>query len=381
MRACPARHCLTAVSPLDTRAAAALASRPMGRIDTLLQTLVELGGSDLHLSAEAPPVFRVSGALQRARHADIPAEDVQDLLYEILSDEEIDQLEEHKDLDFGYGVEGLGRFRGNAYAHRKGLAVSFRWIPGAIPTLEQLGLPTVVETLALVQRGLVVVTGPTGSGKSTTLAAMIHRRNQARTDHIITLEDPLEFLHDDIKCLIHQREMGRHAKSFAAALRAALREDPNVLLVGEMRDLETISLAMTAAEMGLTVLGTLHTQSAAKTVDRMIDAFPAEQHAQARAMLAESLRGVVAQQLLRRSDGKGRVAALEILVNTPAVGHLIREAKTFQIPSVIQTGRKEGMQLLDQHLLELVTTQVVAPAEAIRYAHNKGLFERLCKDG
>ena len=353
----------------------------MGRIDTLLQTLVELGGSDLHLSAEAPPVFRVGGVLQRARHQNISAEDVQDLLYEILSDDEIDGLETHKDLDFGYGVEGLGRFRGNVYTHRKGIAASFRWIPAAPPTLEQLGMPPVVESLALAQRGLVVVTGPTGSGKSTTLAAMIHRRNQERTDHIITLEDPLEFLHDDIKCLIHQREMGRHAKSFSSALRAALREDPNVLLVGEMRDFETISLAMTAAEMGLTVLGTLHTQSAAKTVDRIIDAFPSEQHAQARAMLAESLRGVVAQQLLRRSDGKGRVAALELLVNTPAVGHLIREAKTFQIPSVIQTGRKEGMQLLDQHLMELVTTQVVTATEAMRYAYNKGLFERLCKDG
>lgn len=353
----------------------------MGRIDTLLQTLVELGGSDLHLSAEAPPVFRVSGVLQRARHQDIAPEDVQDLLYEILSDDEIDLLEKNRDLDFGYGAEGLGRFRGNAYWHRKGLAATFRWIPATPPTLEQLGLPAVVETLALAQRGLVVVTGPTGSGKSTTLAAMIHRRNQERTDHIITLEDPLEFLHEDIKCLIHQREMGRHAKSFARGLRAALREDPDVLLVGEMRDLETISLALTAAEMGLTVLGTLHTQSAAKTVDRMIDAFPAGQHAQVRAMLAESLRGVVAQQLLRRSDGKGRVAALELLVNTQAIGHLIREAKTFQIPSVIQTGRKEGMQLLDQHLTELVNTQTIAPAEALRYAHNKGLFERLCKDG
>ncbi|NOY45031.1 MAG: type IV pilus twitching motility protein PilT [Deltaproteobacteria bacterium] len=349
----------------------------MPRIDALLRHLVDLGGSDLHLSAGAPPVFRVNGRLQRARHPPLDPTEVEDLLYEILSDPEIARLEADGDLDFAYGAEGIGRFRGNAFAHRKGYGAAFRWIPASPPDLEQLGHPPVVAELALAQRGLVVVTGPTGSGKSTTLAAMIHRRNQERADHIITLEDPLEFLHEDGRCLIHQREVGRHASSFAAGLRAALREDPDVLLVGEMRDTETIAMALTAAETGMLVLGTLHTQSAAKTVDRIIDAFPAGQQDQVRAMLAESLRGVVAQVLLRRADGRGRVAGLEILVNVPAVGHLIREGKTFQIPSVIQTGRKQGMQLLDQHLLELVNTKTITPEEALRHAQNRALFERM----
>ncbi|GAB6063782.1 type IV pilus twitching motility protein PilT [Deferrisoma palaeochoriense] len=349
----------------------------MPRIDALLRHLVDLGGSDLHLSAGAPPVFRVNGRLQKTRHPPLDPGEVEDLLAEILSDEEIARLEDEGDLDFSYGAEGLGRFRGNAYTHRKGWAAAFRWIPGAPPTLEQLGHPHVVAELALAQRGLVVVTGPTGSGKSTTLAAMIQHRNRERADHVITLEDPLEFLHEDDRCLIHQREVRRHARSFAAGLRAALREDPDVLLVGEMRDTETIAMALTAAETGMLVLGTLHTQSAAKTVDRIIDAFPAGQQDQVRAMLAESLRGVVAQVLLRRSDGRGRVAGLEILVNVPAVAHLIREGKTFQIPSVIQTGRKQGMQLLDQHLLELVNTKTITPEEALRHAQNRALFERM----
>ena len=353
----------------------------MPRIDPLLKHLVELGGSDLHLSAGSPPVFRVNGRLQRTRHPPLDPDDARDLVHEILSDEEIERLESDGDLDFGYGLEGIGRFRGNAFVHRRGLGASFRWIPSSPPTIEKLGLPPVVRDLALAQRGLVVVTGPTGSGKSTTLAAMIHLRNQERSDHIITLEDPLEFLHDNARCLIHQREVGRHARSFARGLRAALREDPDVLLVGEMRDPETIGMALTAAETGMLVLGTLHTQSAAKTVDRIIDAFPAGQQNQVRAMLAESLKGVIAQVLLRRADGRGRVAGLEILVNAPAVSHLVREGKTFQIPSVIQTGRKQGMQLLDQHLMELVTTQQITPEEALRHAHNRSLFERLCKGG
>ncbi|MBI5014917.1 MAG: type IV pilus twitching motility protein PilT [Deltaproteobacteria bacterium] len=349
----------------------------MARLDSLLQTLVELGGSDLHVSAGVPPVFRVNGVLQRARSTPLDPGDAQDLIYEVLSEEQIEALEQTRDIDFGYGIEGLARFRGNAYFHRKGLGASFRWIPATPPTLDSLGMPPVVRELASLRRGLVVVTGPTGSGKSTTLASMIHHRNVERADHIITLEDPLEFLHDDAQCLIHQREVGSDARSFAAGLRAALREDPNVLLVGEMRDTDTVALALTGAETGLLVLGTLHTQSAAKTVDRIIDAFPADQQSQVRSMLAESLRGVIAQVLLRRADGRGRIAALEVLVNTPAVGHLIREAKTFQIPSLIQTGRKDGMQLLDQHLLELVNAKAVTPEEAARYAQNKAVFERL----
>lgn len=349
----------------------------MARIDSLLRTLVELGGSDLHVSAGAPPVFRVNGQLQRAANPALHSDDVQDVLYEILSEEQIEELESKRDLDFGYGVDGLARFRGNAYWHRKGVGISFRWIPASPPSLDSLGMPPVVAELASLRKGLVVVTGPTGSGKSTTLAAMIHHRNNKSSDHIITLEDPLEFLHEDAECLIHQREIGSDARSFAGGLRAALREDPNVLLVGEMRDTETIALAMTGAETGLLVLGTLHTQSAAKTVDRIIDAFPVDQQSQVRSMMAESLRGVIAQVLLRRSDGRGRVAALEILVNTPALSHLIREGKTFQIPSLMQTGRKEGMQLLDQHLLELTSSRIVTPDEALRYAQNKALFERM----
>lgn len=346
----------------------------MPRIDALLKSLVDLGGSDLHLSAGSPPVFRVNGGLQKTRHPPLDSDDLQDILYEVLTEEEIETLEEKKDLDFGYGVEGLARFRGNAYWHRKGIGAAFRWIPASPPTLEGLGMPPVCRELAMRQKGLVVVTGPTGSGKSTTLAAMINQRNSERTDHIITLEDPLEFLHEDVKGLVHQREVGPHTGSFASGLRAALREDPNVLLVGEMRDTETIGLALTAAETGLLVFGTLHTQSAAKTIDRIIDSFPSTQHSQIRTMLAESLRGVIAQVLLRRADGKGRVAALEILINTSAMGHLIREAKTYQLPSQIQTGKKLGMQTLDQHLMELVSTKVVTPQEALRYADNKELF-------
>jgi twitching motility protein PilT len=353
----------------------------MLRMDSLLQSLVSVGGSDLHLSAGAPPVFRINGLLQRPQQPALEAEEMQDLLYEILTEDQIQELEEKRDLDFGYGVDGVARFRGNAYWHRKGLGAAFRLIPAKPPTLESLGMPPVVAQLALLRKGLVIVTGPTGSGKSTTLAAMLHHRNTARTDHIITLEDPLEFLHEDLHCLIHQREVGGDARSFASGLRAALREDPNVLLVGEMRDTETIGLALTGAETGILVLATLHTQSAAKTVDRIIDSFAPEQQGQARAMLAESLRGVVAQVLLRRADGRGRVAALEILVNNSALSHLIREGKTYQIPSLIPTGRKEGMQLLDQHLMELVNSRTVQPEEALRYAQNTTLFERASGKG
>lgn len=337
---------------------------------------MEIGGSDLHLSAGATPVFRINGVLQKLRGKPIDADDAKDLLYDLLSEDEISKLEETKSIDFSYEANNLGRFRCNAYHHRKGLAAAFRCIPNSPPSHEALGLPPTVRTLASAQRGLVIVTGPTGSGKSTTLAAMIHGRNLERQDHIITLEDPVEFIHEDIMCLIHQREIGKHAPSFSEGLRAALREDPDVLLVGEMRDYETISLALTAAETGLLVLGTLHTLSASKAVDRIIDAYPASQHSQARAMLAESLKGVIAQVLVKKADGKGRVAGIEILVNTTSVSHLIREAKGFQIPSIIQTGRKDGMQLLDQHLVELVAAKTISPEQAMRYASNKSLFIR-----
>jgi twitching motility protein PilT len=290
------------------------------------------------------------------------------MLYEILSEAQIEHFEKYHDLDFGHSAPGIARFRVNYFRKHTGIAAAFRAIPFKVLTLDALGAPDVFKHLCGFRNGLVVVTGPTGSGKSTTLAALIHHVNATSNDHIITLEDPLEFLHEPLKCMISQREVGTHTGSFASGLRAALREDPDVVLVGEMRDLETIQLAITAAETGHLVFGTLHTNNAAKTVDRIIDVFPPDRQSQIRTMLSESLRGVIAQQLLRRADGKGRVAAYEVLVATPALRALIREQKTFQIPSIIATSRKEGMQTLDQALLELAQKHLINTEEAIAYA-------------
>jgi len=348
----------------------------MARIDALFKMMREQGASDLHLSTGSPPIFRLHGEMERLNFKPLSHDELTALLFEILSEQQQADFEKRKDLDFAYAVPGLARFRGNMLLTHRGIAAVFRIIPSKILTADELGLPEGVRKMTLLKKGLVLVTGPTGSGKSTTLAAMIDLINSTRREHILTLEDPLEFIHENKMALFNQRQVGEHTESFSSALRAALREDPDVILVGEMRDLETISLAMSAAETGHLVFGTLHTNSAAKTIDRIIDAFPRDAQEQIRTMLSESLKGVICQQLLRTADGKGRAAALEILVGTPAIGNLIREGKTFQIPSIIQTARKDGMQLMDQHILDLLKTKTIAPEEAYRCAADKKMFEQ-----
>ena len=348
----------------------------MARIDGLFKMMKEQGASDLHLSTGSPPIFRLHGEMERLNFKSLTHEELTAILYEILNEKQIQEFETRHDLDFAYSVPGLARFRGNILLQHRGIAAVFRIIPSRILSVEELGLPEGVRRFTQLKKGLVLVTGPTGSGKSTTLAALIDHINNTRKDHILTLEDPLEFIHENKQSLFNQRQIGDHSESFTSALRAALREDPDVILVGEMRDLETISLAMTAAETGHLVFGTLHTNSAAKTIDRIIDAFPRDSQEQIRTMLSESLKGVVCQQLLRTADGTGRVAALEIMVGTTAIANLIREGKTFQIPSIIQTARKDGMQLMDQHLLDLLKTRRVSPEEAYRCATDKKQFEQ-----
>ncbi|HEU0012210.1 MAG TPA: type IV pilus twitching motility protein PilT, partial [Longimicrobium sp.] len=335
------------MSQTDAPPAEQPAARKPRQIDQFLRVLVQQGGSDLHLSCGSPPVMRLHGHLQRIKFRDLTEQDMQALLFEMLRPEQKERYTATSDLDFAYEIPGLARFRGNLFRQHRGPGAVFRVIPSKVLSADELKLPEAIRGFARLNRGLVLVTGPTGSGKSTTLAALIDFINETRPDHILSIEDPIEFVHQNKKGLVNQREVGPHTASFASALRAALREDPDVILVGELRDPETISLALTAAETGHLVFGTLHTNSAAKTVDRIIDSFPGELQAQVRAMLSESLRGVVAQQLLRRKGGQGRVAAHEILVGTPAVANLIREGKTFQIPSIIQTGKKDGMVLMD----------------------------------
>ena len=346
----------------------------MARLDALLKTMLEKNASDLFISAGAPPTFKIHGEVQPTTAAPLTPDFCQQLLYEILDQEQQRKFEETKDLDFAYEIPGVARFRGNLFRQRKGISSVFRMIPMKILTVEELRMPEIIFKLARSNRGLILVTGTTGSGKSTTLAAMIDLRNREKAEHILTLEDPLEFVHENKKCLVHQRQIGEHSHSFATSLRAALREAPDVIMVGEMRDLETIGLAITAAETGHLVYGTLHTSSAAKTVDRIIDAFPEDQQNQVRTMLADSLRGVISQTLVRRADGKGRAAAFEIMVNNPAIANLIREGKTFQIISAIQTGKKEGMITLDQSLMNLMLNKTIFAEEAFRNAISKEMF-------
>ncbi len=348
----------------------------MARIDALFRMMKEQGASDLHLSTGNPPIFRLHGEMVRLNYKPLTHEELTGILFEITTEKQKAHFEEKKDLDFAYAIPDLARFRANYLMQHRGVAAVFRIIPSKILSADDLALPEGVRKMTQFKKGLVLVTGPTGSGKSTTLAAMIDLINATRKEHILTLEDPLEFIHENKESLINQRQIGEHTESFSSALRAALREDPDIILVGEMRDLETISLAMSAAETGHLVFGTLHTNTAAKTIDRIIDVFPTDQQEQVRAMLSESLKGVVCQQLLKTSDGKGRVAALEIMLGTPAVGNLIREAKTFQIPSIIQTAKKDGMQLMDQHLLDLLKTKRINPEEAYRCAIDKKQFEQ-----
>ena len=330
----------------------------------LLIRTKERGGSDLHLSAGSPPMVRLHGELTPIEGRLLSREEVHRMIYDVLHDEQRRVFEEHRDLDFAIELGEVARFRVNVFNQRNGEGAVFRVIPTKIRSFRELGLPDVVQTLALRENGLVLVTGPTGSGKSTTLAAMIDLINSTTKKHIITLEDPIEFVHKSKSSLVNQREIGPHSKSFASALRAALREDPNVILVGEMRDLETISLALTAAETGHLVFATLHTKSAPKTVDRVIDAFPPAQQQQIRVQLSESLQGVMSQVLLPTRDKKGRVAALEIMVATVAIRNLIREGKTHQMPSTIQTGTQLGMQSLEQALRNLVMQGRVERAHA-----------------
>lgn len=315
--------------------------------------------SDIHISSGEPPMIRIHGDIRKIDVPPLNKEAVHKILYDILNDQQRKTYEEHHEFDFAIALGDIGRFRVNAFLQSRGESVVFRTIPAAIPTLEQLDMPKIVGELTKKNKGLVLVTGPTGCGKSTTLAAMVDLINREEKCHILTIEDPIEFVHQSKNSLINQRELGPHTHSFANALRSALREDPDVILVGEMRDLETISLALTAAETGHLVFGTLHTSSAPKTVDRIIDVFLPEQQAQVRTMFSESIQAVLTQQLVKRKDGKGRVAALEIMIGTSAVRNLIRENKIAQIPSSLQTGRQYGMQTMDQALIELCQKDLV----------------------
>src|ERR671930_1537986 len=350
-------------------------------IDELLENMVEANASDLHVTTGTPPVIRVRGEIERLEGFDaLNAEETQQLLYRILSSEQQKLLELNRQLDFSYSMPGLARFRVNVYFQRESIGAAFRLIPTELKTLEELGIPSSLHQLAEKPRGVVLITGPTGSGKSTTLAALIDEINRNRSEHILTIEDPIEFLHRHKRCIVNQREIGPDAKSFADALRAALRQDPDVILVGEMRDLETISTALTAAETGHLVFGTLHTQSAPSTIDRIIDVFPAEQQEQVRIQIASSLQGVVTQALLPTADGHGRVPALEILLPDDAVRNLIRQGKVEQIYSVMQTNTSRGMQTMEQSLADLVQRSIVKLEDALtrssRPAQLIGLLER-----
>jgi len=336
----------------------------MAKIDAFFKLMNEQGASDLHLVSGSQPVLRIHGEMERVKYKVLENDELKAILYEIAPEDKIKVFEETGDIDFAYEVPGLARYRANYFQQKWGIGAVFREIPSTILTAEQLGLPPVITKLAMLHKGLVLVTGPTGSGKSTTLAAMMDYVNKNKKSHIITVEDPVEFVHKSQSCVVNHREVGVHTKSFKAALKGALREDPDIILVGEMRDLETIELALEAASTGHLVFGTLHTQSAAKTVDRVIDVFPANQQAQIRTTLSESLKGVVAQNLFKRIDKKGRLAVLEVLVVTPATSNLIREGKTFQIPSAIQTGKKYGMQSLDDAILEALQAKKISAEDA-----------------
>jgi twitching motility protein PilT len=346
----------------------------MAKIDAFFQLMHDQGASDLHLVTGQQPIIRIRGDIERVKYGILDNDELKGMIYEIAPEHKVKQFEETGDVDFAYEVPKMARYRANFFMQRNGVAAVFREIPTNIMTCEQLGLPPVVSKLATLPRGLVLVTGPTGSGKSTTLAAIIDEANRTRQDHIITIEDPIEFVHQSQKCVVNHREVGVHTKSFSSALRGALREDPDIILVGELRDLETITLAVEAASTGHLVFGTVHTPSAAKTVDRIIEVFPAGEQMQIRSTLADGLRAVLSQVLFKRIDTKGRCVALEILIANTAVRNLIRESKTFQIPSMMQTGKKYGMQLLDDAIMDLMNKGWISPDDAYLKANDKTKF-------
>ena len=348
----------------------------MAQIDAFFKLMHEVGASDLHLSSGNQPLIRLRGSLERIKYKTLENAELKRILYEIAPEEKVKVFEEFGDVDFGYEIPGLSRYRANFYDQKWGIGAVFRAIPTTIPTAEELGLPAVILRLATLPKGLVLVTGPTGSGKSSTLAAIVDQANRTRRDHIITIEDPVEFVHHSKGCLVNHRELGTHTKNYATALRGALREDPDIIMVGEMRDLDTISLAIEAANTGHLVFGTLHTTSAAKTVDRIIEIFPANMQGQIRSSLADGLRAIVSQVLFKRIDVRGRCAAMEILLATSAVRHLIRESKTYQVGTVIQTGRKFGMQALDDSILEHILAGRIDPNEAYTYCSDKAKFRQ-----
>lgn len=351
----------------------------MAKIDAFFNLMHDQGASDLHLVAGQQPAIRIRGDIERIKYDVLTNDALKVLLYEITPEHKIKQFEETGDVDFAYEIPSLARYRVNYFRQKNGMAAVFREIPDKIQTCAQLGLPNVISKLAMLPRGLVLVTGPTGSGKSTTLAAIIDEANRLRRDHIITIEDPIEFVHKSQSCIVNHREVGIHTKTFSAALRGALREDPDIILVGEMRDLETISLAIEAASTGHLVFSTVHTTSAPKTVDRIIEVFPSSEQLQIRSTLADGLRAIISQVLFKRVDIKSRCVALEICIATPAVRNLIRESKTFQIPSMMQTGKKYGMQLLDDAIMDLYNRGWISGDDAYIKANEKARFRPLLK--
>jgi len=352
----------------------------MAQIDAFFKLMNEQGASDLHLLSGLQPVLRIRGELERVKFKVLENDKLKAMLYEITPEHKIKEFEETGDIDFAYEIPGVARYRANFFQQRNGMGAVFRQIPSDILTCDQLGLPAIVRRLSSLPRGLVLVTGPTGSGKSTTLAAIVDEANKTRKDHILTIEDPIEFVHKSQSAVVNQREVGMHTKSFTAALKGALREDPDIILVGEMRDLETITLAIEASATGHLVFGTLHTTSAPKTVDRVIEVFPVNQQEQIRNTLSDGLRAVVAQTLFKRVDKKGRVAALEIMIATPAIRNLIREGKTYQIPSIMQTGKKFGMQSLDDAIMEHLSAKRISPDDAYNKANDKAKFKPFLKN-
>jgi twitching motility protein PilT len=346
----------------------------MAKIDAFFQLMHEQGASDLHLVAGQQPAVRIRGDMERIKYNVLTNDELRAMLYEITPEHKVKHFEETGDVDFAYEIPNLARYRANFFMQQNGVAAVFREIPNKIVTVAELGLPPVMAKLATLPRGLVLVTGPTGCGKSTTLAAIIDEANRMRKDHIITIEDPIEFLHKSENCIINQREVGIHTRTFSSALRGALREDPDIILVGEMRDLETISLAVEAASTGHLVFATLHTTSAARTVDRIIEVFPAGEQMQIRSTLADGIRAVISQVLFKRIDKKARCVALEIMIANSAVRNLIRESKTFQIPSMMQAGKKYGMQMLDDAIHDLLDKGWIGADEAYMKANDKGRF-------